>query len=109
MNILLIFIPLAAMARRYSWGDGPLFACALLGLMPLAERLGFVTEQLAGHTTETIGGLLNATFGNATEMIVSIYAIRGGLLRVVQLSLLVRKTFRSSLLKRQRQDRRDMA
>lgn len=90
MNVLLIFIPLASMANRYRWGDGTLFAFALLGLMPLAERLGFVTEQLAGHTTETTGGLLNATFGNATEMIVSLYAIKGGLLRVVQLSLLVR-------------------
>lgn len=90
LNLLLIFLPLSSLANRYAWGDGPLFAFALLALIPLAERLGFVTEQLAGHTSETVGGLLNATFGNATEMIVSLYAIRGGLLHVVQLSLLVR-------------------
>ena len=64
------------------------FVAALLALCPLAERLGFVTEQLALHTNATVGGLLNATFGNATEMIVCIFAIRSGLLRVVQLSLL---------------------
>ncbi|PNH09365.1 Vacuolar cation/proton exchanger 2 [Tetrabaena socialis] len=58
-------------------------------------RLGFVTEQLAMYTNDTIGGLLNATFGNATEMIISGFALaqarNGGgetYLRVVQLSLL---------------------
>jgi Ca2+:H+ antiporter len=54
----------------------------------MAERLGFVTEQLAMHTNETIGGLLNATFGNATELIVAISALYRGLFRLVQLSLL---------------------
>ena len=42
-----------------------------------------MTEQLAGYTNSTIGGLLNATFGNATEMIVSMFALNAGLLRVV--------------------------
>lgn len=53
-----------------------------------AERLGYVTEQMATYTNPTLGGLLNATFGNLTEMIVSFFALKGGLLRVVQLSLL---------------------
>ena len=64
------------------------FTLALLGLAPLAERLGFVTEQLAIHTNETIGGLLNATFGNLTELIVALTALNRGLYRLVQLSLL---------------------
>lgn len=55
---------------------------------PLAERLGFITEQLAQYTNSTVGGLLNASFGNATEVIVSVAGLRAGLLRVVQLSLL---------------------
>lgn len=59
-----------------------------LGIAPLAERLGFCTEQLAIHTNDSIGGLLNATFGNATEVIVGITALSKGLYRVVQLSLL---------------------
>lgn len=64
------------------------FAASLIGIAPLAERLGFVTERLAVHTGPTVGGLLNATFGNATEMIISLFALKNGLIRVVQLSLL---------------------
>lgn len=88
LNILLGFIPFAMMAHTFELGDGPTFTLSLLALCPLAERLGYVTEEMAKHTNSTIGGLLNATFGNATEMIVSIFALRDGLLRVVQLSLL---------------------
>ena len=79
---------LLAVVARYGWGDGWVFLFSLLALCPLAERLGYLTEQLAMYTNPTLGGLLNATFGNATEMIVSIFALRNGLLRVVQLSLL---------------------
>uniref|UniRef100_M1AIW4 Vacuolar cation/proton exchanger n=1 Tax=Solanum tuberosum TaxID=4113 RepID=M1AIW4_SOLTU len=60
----------------------------LLGITPLAERLGYVTEQLAFYTGPTVGGLLNATFGNATEMIISLYALNNGMMRVVKQSLL---------------------
>jgi Ca2+:H+ antiporter len=88
LNVLLVAAPLAIFAQRHDWGDGAEFALSLMAICPLAERLGFVTEELAKHTNPTIGGLLNATFGNATEVIVSIIAIRSGLLRVVQLSLL---------------------
>lgn len=49
---------------------------------------GEITEQVALHTSDTLGGLLNATFGNATEMIVSYFALQRGLLSVVQSSLL---------------------
>ncbi|MCO5608406.1 hypothetical protein L7F22_062616 [Adiantum nelumboides] len=69
-------------------GVAYLFTFSLLGIAPLAERLGFVTEQLANFTGATVGGLLNATFGNATEMIISLFALQNGLTRVVQLSLL---------------------
>lgn len=88
LNLLLAAAPAAMVAQRNGWGDGAEFALSLAAICPLAERLGFVTEELAKHTNSTIGGLLNATFGNATEVIVSIIAIRSGLLRVVQLSLL---------------------
>lgn len=70
------------------WPDDVTFFFALLALAPLAERLGFVTEQLALHTNDSIGGLLNATFGNATEFIVAVSGISRGLFRLVQLSLL---------------------
>ncbi len=87
LNALLLFAPLGILCHAFNFGDGPAFAFALLALCPLAERLGYVTEEMAKHTSQTIGGLLNATFGNATEMIVSVFALRDGLLRVVQLSL----------------------
>lgn len=66
---------------------------SLVALCPLAERLGFITEELAMHTNDTIGGLLNATFGNATEVIICGFALGSAkndssFLRVVQLSLL---------------------
>ncbi|XP_022642842.1 vacuolar cation/proton exchanger 5 isoform X6 [Vigna radiata var. radiata] len=67
---------------------GWVFALSLLGIMPMAERLGYATEQLAFYSGDTVGGLLTATFGNATELIISIYALKSGMTRVVQLSLL---------------------
>jgi Ca2+:H+ antiporter len=88
LNLLLLAAPFAVVSKHYGWGESKEFLFSLIAICPLAERLGFVTEELAKHTNSTIGGLLNATFGNATEVIVSIFAIRNGLLRVVQLSLL---------------------
>ncbi|GFR46341.1 hypothetical protein Agub_g7912 [Astrephomene gubernaculifera] len=95
LNLLLFALPFAFIARFADWGDGATFTLSCLALVPLAERLGFVTEQLAMYTSDTLGGLLNATFGNATEMIISAFALiqaRHGstatYLRVVQLSLL---------------------
>jgi Ca2+/Na+ antiporter len=88
LNILLVATPLAFISSLAGWPDLITFIFALLSIAPFAERLGFVTEQLALHTSDTIGGLLNATFGNATELIISIAALYKGLYRVVQLSLL---------------------
>ncbi|GAQ81171.1 sodium/calcium exchanger protein [Klebsormidium nitens] len=88
LNVLLIFVPVAVVADVLRLGKAWAFSFTLLAIVPLAERLGFLTEQLAMHTNSTVGGLMNATFGNATEVIVAVFALRGGLLRVVQLSLL---------------------
>ncbi|XP_002986504.2 vacuolar cation/proton exchanger 3 [Selaginella moellendorffii] len=85
---LLPLVPISIVLANLKSGMGWVFLISLLGIAPLAERLGFVTEQLAFHTSSTVGGLLNATFGNATEMIISIFALRNGMIRVVQLSLL---------------------
>lgn len=88
LNVLLACVPIAIICYIGGWSSVATFVFSLLALAPLAERLGFVTEQLALHTNETIGGLLNATFGNATELIVSIAALAKGLYKLVQLSLL---------------------
>jgi len=70
------------------WGSAATFACNFTAIVPLAGILGAATESLAAHTGQMIGGLLNATFGNAVEMIVTINAIKEGLVGVVQGSLL---------------------
>lgn len=88
LNLLLPSILLAMLSNGLGWDDGWTFLFSLIGLCPLAERLGYATEQMALYTNPTIGGLLNASFGNITEMVVAMYALREGLLRVVQLSLL---------------------
>ncbi|KAJ7513871.1 hypothetical protein O6H91_23G017500 [Diphasiastrum complanatum] len=88
LSCLLPLVPISAILVYLKLGHGWIFLTSLLAIGPLAERLGFVTEQLSVHTGSTIGGLLNATFGNATEMIISIFALRNGMVRVVQLSLL---------------------
>ncbi|XP_024032139.1 vacuolar cation/proton exchanger 5 isoform X2 [Morus notabilis] len=88
LNLLMIFGPLAILVDKFSGHNAWVFFLSLVGIIPLAERLGYTTEQLACYTGPTIGGLLNATFGNATELIISIYALKSGLIRVVQQSLL---------------------
>ncbi|XP_057252346.1 vacuolar cation/proton exchanger 3 isoform X5 [Beta vulgaris subsp. vulgaris] len=64
------------------------FAFSLLGLAPLAERVSYLTEQIAYYTGSTVGGLLNATCGNATELIIAIFALWQGKIAVLKYSLL---------------------
>ncbi|GAB4841253.1 Vacuolar cation/proton exchanger 3 [Ancistrocladus abbreviatus] len=86
--ILFIAIPLAIMAEHYNFGRSWIFALSLLGLTPLAERVSFLTEQIAYYTGPTVGGLLNATCGNATELIIAILALSQNKIEVVKYSLL---------------------
>ncbi|EPS58692.1 hypothetical protein M569_16120, partial [Genlisea aurea] len=88
INFLLPFGPLAILLHYATSNYGWVFFFSLLGITPLAERLGYATEQLSCYTGSIVGGLLNATFGNATEMIISMYALKNGMFRVVQQSLL---------------------
>lgn len=88
LNLLMLCTPFAGLAYYGGGSDGVVFTLSLLAIAPFAERLSYVTEQLALYTNETLGGLLNATFGNVTELIVSLFALRAGMLRIVQVSLL---------------------
>jgi Ca2+:H+ antiporter len=63
------------------------FFMACLGVLPLAGLMGEATEHLASRTGPTIGGLLNATFGNAAELIIAIVALRAGLVELVKASI----------------------
>jgi Ca2+:H+ antiporter len=87
-NILFLAIPVAFICQGVNAPAGATFIFSLVGIAPLAERLGYITEQLAMHTNDTIGGLLNVTFGNATELIVAATALFRGFYRVVQLTLI---------------------
>lgn len=88
INILLIFVPLGIYSHMKEWSAAARFSCNFVAIVPLAAILGASTECLAAHTGQMIGGLLNATFGNAVEMIVTVNAIKAGLVTVVQGSLL---------------------
>ena len=87
LYLLLVFVPLAFLSEHLEWADATIFGIACLAILPLAGLLGEATEQVALHTNETLGGLLNATFGNATEMIVCYFALKADLLDVVKVSL----------------------
>ncbi|XP_068668766.1 vacuolar cation/proton exchanger 3-like [Aristolochia californica] len=88
LSILFPTVPLAIIAHIYHFGRPWIFALSLLGLTPLAERISFLTEQITYFTGPTIGGLLNATCGNATELIIALFALHRGKIEVVKYSLL---------------------
>nr|XP_023882188.1 vacuolar cation/proton exchanger 3-like isoform X1 [Quercus suber]XP_023882189.1 vacuolar cation/proton exchanger 3-like isoform X2 [Quercus suber]XP_023882190.1 vacuolar cation/proton exchanger 3-like isoform X3 [Quercus suber]POE73422.1 vacuolar cation/proton exchanger 1 [Quercus suber] len=88
LAVLFPAIPLAIVADFYNFGRPWIFALSLLGLAPLAERVSFLTEQIAYFTGPTVGGLLNATCGNATELIIALFALRQNKIHVVKYSLL---------------------
>ena len=88
LNWLLVFVPIAA-GLHYLRPDAHtwIFITAAIAIIPLAGWLGRATEHIAEKTGEGIGGLLNATFGNAAEMIIAIMAMQRGLHDVVKASL----------------------
>ncbi|KAJ3278947.1 hypothetical protein HK104_001901, partial [Borealophlyctis nickersoniae] len=88
INVLLVFVPLGVLAGLLNWGEVMIFTFNFFALLPMAKLLGLATEELALRTNQTIGGLLNATFGNLVELIVGVLALKEGLIRVVQASLL---------------------
>jgi Ca2+:H+ antiporter len=87
LRYLLIFVPLAIAAELLQASALLVFALSSLGVIPLAGLVGEATEELAAHTGPRLGGLLNATLGNAAELIITIFAIRAGLLDLVKASI----------------------
>jgi Ca2+:H+ antiporter len=89
LNLLLVFIPIALAIHFYPpWhNDLALFICAGLAIIPLAGLMGRSTEALAAHFGPGAGGLLNATFGNAAELIIALFALSKGLTDVVKASI----------------------
>jgi len=87
LYILLALGPLVIALDRLDVGDITLFVAAALALIPLAWLIGEATEHAAHHTGPGIGGFLNATFGNAPELIIALFAVNDGLTEVVRGSL----------------------
>ncbi|KAL8382661.1 hypothetical protein RB595_006441 [Gaeumannomyces hyphopodioides] len=88
INVLLIAAP-AGIALHFTHASPILiFTINFIAIIPLAALLGFATEEIALRTGETLGGLLNATFGNAVELIVAIIALMDGQVTIVQTSLI---------------------
>ncbi|KAF3191165.1 hypothetical protein TWF788_007347 [Orbilia oligospora] len=88
VNILLVFVPVGIALHFTSVSPIVVFVMNFLAIIPLAGTLSFGTEEIALRTGETLGGLLNASFGNAVELIVSIIALVKHEIVVVQTSLI---------------------
>jgi Ca2+:H+ antiporter len=89
LDWLLVFVPVAFALRYVSaWhNDTALFLVSALAIIPIAGWMGHATEQLAHRMGEGIGGLLNASFGNAAELIIALMALRAGQIEVVKASI----------------------
>lgn len=88
VNVLLVFVPLGIVGGAMNWDPTAIFILNFLAIIPLASLLSFATEELAAKLGQTLGGLLNATFGNAVELIVSIVALQKNEIRIVQSSMI---------------------
>ncbi len=85
---LLIFVPIAFVVGFSGAGGGLwVFLTSALAIVPMAKLLGTATEELASRVGSGLGGLLNSTFGNATELIIAFFALQAGLTDVVKASL----------------------
>jgi Ca2+:H+ antiporter len=88
MNWFLLFIPITVVLEHIHGLPVPvIFFSAALAILPIAALIVGATEQLATRTGDAVGGLLNATFGNAPELIISLVALRAGYLDMVRASL----------------------
>ncbi|EDX83940.1 calcium/proton exchanger [Synechococcus sp. PCC 7335] len=83
----MVFIPVSIAAHFLGWSDLIIFVTAAFAIIPLAGWMGTATEEIAVVLGPSLGGLMNATFGNATELIIAIFALRAGLVNVVKSSI----------------------
>ncbi len=88
INVLLIFVPIGFAVRYAHLKPVAVFIINFIAIIPLAAMLSNATEELAIRVGETLGGLLNASFGNAVELIVSVQALIQGQITIVKTSLI---------------------
>jgi len=87
VNWLFLFIPVTLALEHTGVAEPWVFFSAALAIVPVARLIVHATEQLATYTGDAVGGLLNASFGNAPELIIALVALRAGLLDMVRASL----------------------
>src|SRR5919202_1065754 len=87
LNLLIVLLPVALGLHWAGASDVLVFAASALAVIPLAGLIGDATEQVAHYVGPSLGGFLNATFGNAAELIIAVLALRAGLVEVVKASL----------------------
>jgi Ca2+:H+ antiporter len=87
-SLLVLALPVTLAAELMHWSPVAIFILACLGIIPMAAYIGEATETLAHFTNPRFGALLNATLGNAAELIITITAIRAGLLELVKASII---------------------
>lgn len=87
LSTLLIFIPISIAGHFLHWSDAIVFITSGLAIVPLAAWMGTATEEIAVVAGPSLGGLLNATFGNATELIIALVALNAGLVGVVKATI----------------------
>jgi Ca2+:H+ antiporter len=85
--LLLIFIPISIAADQLHWGEFAVFVTSAVAIIPLSIWLSTATEKIAVVTGALVGGLVNAVFGNATELIIAVVALRAGLVDIVEASI----------------------
>ena len=85
--ILLIFVPISIAADWLEWGETAVFFTSAFAIIPLSIWLSTATEKVAVVTGPTLGGLVNAFFGNATELIIALVALKEGLVDIVKASI----------------------
>lgn len=86
-SLLLLVFPIAIASAYFQWNPVLVFSLSAAGVIPLAGLIGDGTEGLAAHTGPKVGGLINATLGNAAELIITLFAIHKGLLELVKASI----------------------
>jgi Ca2+:H+ antiporter len=85
---LLILVPIAVVLHFMHAPEAWVFLCSAFAIVPLSGVLGRATEEISTHTGPTVGGLLNATLGNAAELIITLFALQRGLVTLVKASLI---------------------
>jgi Ca2+:H+ antiporter len=85
--VLLLALPFVLAGQLLGWSALTLFVLAAVGIIPLAALIGESTEDLSAHTDPRVGALLNASLGNAAELIITVTAVRAGLLELVKASI----------------------